>query len=143
MMQENQEHHHACHYHLYKLQSVLQHHGTAYYYYTSFYQILKYHQVLKVQYLQYAFFYLFILLIFAVIFFFAFDKLNLNPFGEHTTRMATAYIEGANETGSRNLVTGIVLDFRAYDTLGEATVLFTAVIGILTILRMKGKKGKK
>jgi len=92
---------------------------------------------------KYAFLYLFILIIFGVIFFFTFDKLNLNPFGEHTTRMATAYIEGANETGSRNLVTGIVLDFRAYDTLGEATVLFTAVIGILTILRMKGKKGEK
>jgi len=65
----------------------------------------------------------------------------LQPFGEHTTRMATAYIDGAaQKTGSANLVTGVLFDFRGYDTLGEATILFTAVIGVLTILRIKGKK---
>ncbi|TAJ14986.1 DUF4040 domain-containing protein [Marinilabiliaceae bacterium JC017] len=65
----------------------------------------------------------------------------LAPFGQHVTRMSTAYIEnGANQTGSANLVTGILFDFRGYDTLGEATILFTAVIGILTILRLKGKQ---
>ena len=32
--------------------------------------------------------------------------------------------EGLAQTGSANLVTGVLLDFRAYDTLGEATVLF-------------------
>ncbi|MDP2423255.1 MAG: hydrogen gas-evolving membrane-bound hydrogenase subunit E [Bacteroidales bacterium] len=66
---------------------------------------------------------------------------GLEPFGVHTTRMATTYIEqGAELTGSANLVTGILFDFRGYDTLGEATILLTAVIGILTILRIKGKK---
>ncbi len=56
-------------------------------------------------------------------------------------RMADPYIEGAAEkTGSANLVTGVVFDFRGYDTLGEATVLVTAVLGVLTILRIKGKK---
>jgi len=84
--------------------------------------------------------YLLVLIIFAVVFLLAFQKLDLNSFGEHTVRMAEPYIKGANETGSRNLVSGIILDFRAYDTLGEATVLFTAVIGILTVLRVKGKK---
>ncbi len=65
----------------------------------------------------------------------------LEPFGQHVTRMSTAYIEGAAEkTGSANLVTGVLFDFRGYDTLGEATILFTAVVGILTILRIKGKK---
>ena len=55
--------------------------------------------------------------------------------------MAKAYIEGAAErTGSANLVTGVIFDFRGYDTLGEATVLVTAVLGVLTILRIKGKK---
>ena len=57
--------------------------------------------------------------------------------------MAGPYIEGATEkTGSANLVTGVVFDFRGYDTLGEATVLVTAVLGVLTILRIKGKKDK-
>ncbi len=66
---------------------------------------------------------------------------SLDEFGNSTLRMAQAYVEGATEkTGSANLVTGVVFDFRGYDTLGEATVLVTAVLGVLTILRIKGKK---
>ncbi len=77
-----------------------------------------------------------------LLFFFSESIDVLAPFGEHVTRMSTAYIENAAEqTGSANLVTGVLFDFRGYDTLGEATILFTAVIGILTILRIKGKKG--
>lgn len=64
----------------------------------------------------------------------------LSYFGQHIMRMADIYIKSAPESGSANLVTGIVLHFRAYDTLGEATVLVTAVIGVLTILRHSGKK---
>jgi multisubunit Na+/H+ antiporter MnhB subunit len=37
----------------------------------------------------------------------------------------------------------VILDFRAYDTLGEATVLFTSVIGIMAILRRPGRKKKE
>ncbi len=66
----------------------------------------------------------------------------LAPFGENTLRMADAYVNGAaDKTGSVNLVTGVIFDFRGYDTLGEATVLVTAVLGVLTILRIRGKKG--
>lgn len=66
---------------------------------------------------------------------------TLDHFGEGTLRMAGPYIERAHEkTGSVNLVTGVIFDFRGYDTLGEATVLVTAVLGVLTILRLKGKK---
>lgn len=68
---------------------------------------------------------------------------SLSQFGADTTRMAQTYLAGAEHTKSANLVTGVVFDFRAYDTLGEATVLFTAVIGVLTILRIKGKKEEK
>src|SRR3972149_4490506 len=46
----------------------------------------------------------------------------------------------AGKTGAANLVTGVVFDFRGYDTLGEATVLITAVLGVISILRLKGKK---
>lgn len=81
---------------------------------------------------------LFIVLV--LFFFFVQASRNLNVFGESTLRMSQAYIEGAAEkTGSANLVTGVVFDFRGYDTLGEATVLVTAVLGVLTILRIKGK----
>jgi len=65
---------------------------------------------------------------------------SLTPFGQHFLRMADTYIKAAYECGSANLVTGIILHFRAYDTLGEATVLVTAVLGVVTILRLHGKK---
>ncbi|GAG92242.1 unnamed protein product, partial [marine sediment metagenome] len=41
---------------------------------------------------------------------------------------------------SANLITSVVLGFRAYDTLGEVTVLFAAVLGTLVILRGVGRK---
>ncbi len=67
---------------------------------------------------------------------------DLAPLGDHTMRMSDAYVNGAvDRSGSINLVTGVVFDFRGYDTLGEAAVLVTAVLGVLTILRIKGKKG--
>jgi multisubunit Na+/H+ antiporter MnhB subunit len=82
------------------------------------------------------------LIVAAVLFYFFYQATrNLSVFGEGTLRMADAYVEGAAEkTGSANLVTGVVFDFMGYDTLGEATVLVTAVLGVLTILRIKGKK---
>jgi multisubunit Na+/H+ antiporter MnhB subunit len=39
------------------------------------------------------------------------------------------------ETGANNAVTSIVFDYRGFDTLGEATVLFTAVAGVIVLLR--------
>ncbi|HUS71796.1 MAG TPA: hydrogen gas-evolving membrane-bound hydrogenase subunit E [Sedimentisphaerales bacterium] len=48
--------------------------------------------------------------------------------------------EGMQKTGAANLVSSVILDFRAYDTLGEATVLFTSIIGATVILRKKAKK---
>ena len=54
---------------------------------------------------------------------------------------ANTYLrDGLAETGAANIVTAILLDFRAYDTLGEATVLFCAVMGALSVLRPKAKK---
>jgi multicomponent Na+:H+ antiporter subunit B len=68
---------------------------------------------------------------------------TLSAFGEHVMRMSKAYLQpGAEKTGSANLVTGVIFDYRGYDTLGEATILFTAVIGVLTVLRLKGRKEK-
>jgi len=48
--------------------------------------------------------------------------------------------EGMQKTGAANLVASVILDFRAYDTLGEATVLFTSIIGATVILRKRAKK---
>ncbi len=48
--------------------------------------------------------------------------------------------DGMTATGAANLVASVILDFRAYDTLGEATVLFTSIIGATVILRKKSRK---
>jgi len=51
--------------------------------------------------------------------------------------------QGLKETGAPNIVSSIILDYRAYDTLGEATILFTAILGALAILRQKTKRKTK
>ena len=51
------------------------------------------------------------------------------------------YIEGAQEeAGAENVVTAVVLNYRGYDTLGEVTVIFTAMAGVLAVL---GKERKE
>ena len=62
-------------------------------------------------------------------------------FAETPDAASKAYIaQGLKETGAANIVASVILDFRAYDTLGEATVLFTSIIGATVILRYKAKK---
>jgi multicomponent Na+:H+ antiporter subunit B len=69
---------------------------------------------------------------------------SLPQFGDPLMSTSQHYLEnGAAETGSANLVTAVILDYRAYDTLGEVTVLFTAILGSLTILRIKSQKKKE
>ena len=48
--------------------------------------------------------------------------------------------DGLAETGAANIVTAVLLDFRAYDTLGEATVLFCAVMGALSVLHRQARQ---
>ena len=61
-------------------------------------------------------------------------------FGNPLLTVSHQYItEGFAISNAANIVTAILLDFRGYDTLGEATVIFTAVMGALVILRKKGK----
>jgi len=44
------------------------------------------------------------------------------------------------ETGAVNSVAAVLLDFRAYDTLGEATVIFVSIIGAYAVLRRVGRR---
>ncbi len=68
---------------------------------------------------------------------------DLPVFGEPKLRVAQTYLDqGLRETGAANLVASVILDFRAFDTLGEVTVLFTAAIGVLTVVRTLGRKSK-
>jgi multicomponent Na+:H+ antiporter subunit B len=62
-------------------------------------------------------------------------------FAQVADSASKTYIEqGLARTGAANLVASVILDFRAYDTLGEATVLFTSIIGATVILRSKTRK---
>ncbi len=57
--------------------------------------------------------------------------------------VAARYIEnGLEETGAVNIVTGMILDYRAFDTLGESHVLFAATCTVLILLRNDDKKDK-
>lgn len=68
----------------------------------------------------------------------------LPEFGNPLLFTSDHYLQqGLLETGSANLVTAVILDYRAYDTLGEVTVLFTAILGSLTILRIRSQSKVK
>lgn len=57
--------------------------------------------------------------------------------------MAAKYIEdGLQDTGAVNIVTGMILDYRAFDTFGESNVLFIATCTVLILLRNDKKKEK-
>ena len=80
-------------------------------------------------------------LVFAIFFIFLLLGVNeLHDFGSPPSQMDDYIIENAqNETGANNAVTSVVFDYRGYDTLGEATVLFTSILGAVVILRRKSK----
>lgn len=75
---------------------------------------------------------------------------ELPQFGQSSNpannEVAQYYLEKTTEeTGAMNIVTGIILDYRAFDTFVEASVLFTASIVVLLVLKNdnKEKKNKK
>jgi multisubunit Na+/H+ antiporter MnhB subunit len=64
----------------------------------------------------------------------------LPAFGEPYMRVSQRYVEaGLEQTGAANLVSAVLLDYRAWDTLGEATVLFAAAMGVLAVARKVGR----
>ena len=52
----------------------------------------------------------------------------------------TARAQHEDTSGCLNAVTAILLDFRAYDTLGEATVIFVSILGAYALLRHVGRR---
>jgi multisubunit Na+/H+ antiporter MnhB subunit len=72
--------------------------------------------------------------------FFVFSAFITHQFGEfnkeNSPEMDQYIIDNTqNETGADNGVTSVVFDYRGFDTLGEATVLFTAVAGVIILFR--------
>jgi len=48
-------------------------------------------------------------------------------------------ITSNSETGSANMVTSIVVNYRSFDTLGEVTVLFISALGVSLVMGTSGK----
>ena len=72
--------------------------------------------------------------------------IELPPFGDpsnlYNNEVGQRYIEqGIPETGAVNFVAGMILDYRAFDTFGESTVLFVAACSVLILLKL-GEHGK-
>ena len=63
---------------------------------------------------------------------------HITRYGEENPKaaeVADRYItQGVEETGAVNIVAGMILDYRAFDTLGESHVLFTALVCVMTLL---------
>jgi multicomponent Na+:H+ antiporter subunit B len=57
------------------------------------------------------------------------------------THVAPRYLQDTlRETGVPNVVTAVLASYRGYDTLGETTVVFTAGIGVIALLRRRRAK---
>lgn len=55
--------------------------------------------------------------------------------------VAKVYIEnGIQDTGAVNVVTGMILNYRAFDTFGETCVLFIATTGVMVLLMKEEEK---
>lgn len=73
----------------------------------------------------------------------------LPPFGDPANpannEVFTKYTQDAlSDTNATNVVAGIILDYRAFDTFGESSVLFAAACAVIMLLRNDGKvKGKR
>lgn len=64
--------------------------------------------------------------------------LLMHPFGQPPSDMDDYMINNAQtETGANNVVASVVFDYRGYDTLGEATILFTAVTAVVMLFRRR------
>ena len=67
-----------------------------------------------------------------------------NPNNPVNNEVSQRYIEkGMEETGAVNIVAGMILDYRAFDTLGESNVLFVAACSVLILLRISSEKNDR
>ncbi len=61
-----------------------------------------------------------------------------DPNAPTNLHVAPYYIEHSeDEVGVENIVSAILADYRGYDTLGETTVIFTAGVSVLLLLRRR------
>ncbi|HBA69182.1 MAG TPA: hypothetical protein DCZ40_07480 [Lachnospiraceae bacterium] len=67
-----------------------------------------------------------------------------NASNPDNNEVAKRYIEkGMQETGAVNIVTGMILTYRAFDTFGETNVLFIATCCVMIMLMIEDAESKK
>ena len=60
----------------------------------------------------------------------------------NSSEVTARYLEEAeDETRTENVVTGVIVNYRGYDTMGEVTVIFCALAAVLAVLGRE-KRGK-
>ncbi len=80
--------------------------------------------------------------------FLVYGTLDIPPFGEPDNpaqvHVAPRYLEqSGTEIGIPNVVTSVLASYRGYDTLGEVTVVFTGLIGVLALLGTMRRRRKQ
>lgn len=78
----------------------------------------------------------------------AYGTIDMPNFGDPQApanhHVAPRYIEKTHEeTGVENMVTSVLASYRGFDTFGETTVIFTAGICVIFLLRESGTGKKK
>ncbi|MEW6540352.1 MAG: hydrogen gas-evolving membrane-bound hydrogenase subunit E [Bacillota bacterium] len=74
---------------------------------------------------------------------FIYVSFDLPRVGDHQSppavHVSPRYIESAyEETGTRNMVSAVLADYRSFDTLGEVLVIVIAGLAIVSILSARG-----
>jgi len=64
-----------------------------------------------------------------------------DPNSPASIHVSPRYIEKTlEETATPNAVTSVLADYRGYDTLGETTVIFTAGVSCIIVLRIRRRR---
>ena len=63
-----------------------------------------------------------------------------DPNSPASLHVSPEYIQKTvDDTATPNIITSVLADYRGYDTLGETTVIFTAGIACILLLRKRNK----
>jgi len=64
-----------------------------------------------------------------------------DPHSPASSHVSPYYLEHSIEhTATPNVVTSVLADYRGYDTLGETTVIFTAGMACILLLKRRDKR---
>ena len=64
-----------------------------------------------------------------------------DPHSPAATHVSPYYLQHSIEdTATPNVVTSVLADYRGYDTLGETTVIFTAGMACILLLKRRDKR---